>query len=63
MGLYEGTSTGTGTTMLVQPAYCNGGYSGESSKDEIITELRGLMYDAPEHMKNRLRDFISEIER
>lgn len=40
-----------------------GGYSGESSKDEIITELRGLMYDAPEHMKNRLRDFISEIER
>lgn len=40
-----------------------GGYSRDDARADMIADLREIMQDAPdEHMKKKLRQFISEIE-
>lgn len=43
--------------------YSRDGYSRESAKGEMLSELRELMQDAEPHVKDKFRTFISEIER
>lgn len=40
-----------------------GGYSSDDARDEMISELREIMQDAPdEHTKKRFHSFIRELE-
>lgn len=42
--------------------YSREGYSRDDARAEMVEDLREIMENAPEEMKRKLRQFISEIE-